>query len=81
MAVVPCPRLQKILQRVGRPQPVVKVLRRFFFIANAVEEISWTVDPDNTKGGSIAVPLTSCLTGLESAVLRLTIFVFMCKTD
>ncbi len=22
----------------------------------------------NTKGGSIAVPLTSCLTGLESAV-------------
>jgi len=23
----------------------------------------------NTKGGSITVPLTSCLTGLESAVL------------
>jgi hypothetical protein len=28
----------------------------------------------NTKGGSITVPLTSCLTGLESAVWQLTIF-------
>jgi hypothetical protein len=26
------------------------------------------VQPGNTKGGSITVPLTSCLTGLESAV-------------
>ncbi len=24
--------------------------------------------PGNTKGGSVTVPLTSCLTGLESAV-------------
>jgi hypothetical protein len=37
--------------------------------------------PGNTKGGSITVPLTSCLTGLESAVWQLTIFVFICKTD
>jgi hypothetical protein len=35
----------------------------------------------NTKGGSITVPLTSCLTGLESAVWQLTIFVCICKTD
>jgi hypothetical protein len=35
----------------------------------------------NTKGGSITVPLTSCLTGSESAVWQLTIFVFICKTD
>ncbi len=35
----------------------------------------------NTKGGSIAVPLTSCLTGLELAVWLLTIFGFICKTD
>jgi hypothetical protein len=35
----------------------------------------------NTKGGSINVPLTSCLIGLESAVWQLTIFVFICKTD
>jgi hypothetical protein len=27
--------------------------------------------PGNTKGGSITVPLTSCLTGLESAVGKL----------
>jgi hypothetical protein len=30
----------------------------------------------NTKVGSITVPLTSCLTGLESAIWQLTIFVF-----
>ncbi len=35
----------------------------------------------NTKGGSITVPLTSCLTGLESAIRQLTIFVLICKTD
>jgi hypothetical protein len=35
----------------------------------------------NIKGGSITVPLTSCLTGLESAVYLMTIFVFICKTD
>jgi hypothetical protein len=39
------------------------------------------VTTGNTKGGSITVPLTSCLTGLESAALKLTIFVFVCKTD
>jgi hypothetical protein len=39
------------------------------------------VKPGNTKGGSITVPLTSCLTGLESAVWLLTIFVFISKTD
>jgi hypothetical protein len=39
------------------------------------------VYPENTKGGSITVLLTSCLTGLESAVQQLTIFVSICKTD
>jgi hypothetical protein len=34
-----------------------------------------------TKGGSITVQLTSCLNGLELAVLQLTIFVFICKID
>ncbi len=33
----------------------------------------------NTKGGSITVPLTSCLTGLESAVWQLTIFYLFAK--
>jgi hypothetical protein len=37
----------------------------------------WRSGPGNTKGGSITVPLTSCLTGLESAVWQLTIFVFI----
>jgi hypothetical protein len=37
--------------------------------------------PGNTKGGIITVLLTSCLTGLESAVWQLTFFVFICKTD
>ncbi len=37
--------------------------------------------PGNTKGGNITVLLTSCLTGLESAVLQLTIFVFISKMD
>ena len=32
--------------------------------------------PGNTKGGIITVPLTSCLTGLESAARQLTIFCF-----
>jgi hypothetical protein len=35
----------------------------------------------NTKGGSITVPLTFCLTGLESAVGQLTIILFICKMD
>ncbi len=35
----------------------------------------------NTKGGSFTLPLASCLTGLESPVWQLTIFVFICKTD
>jgi hypothetical protein len=33
------------------------------------------------KGGSITVPLTSFLTGLESAAWHLTISIFICKTD
>ncbi len=40
-----------------------------------------TVNSGNTKGGSITVLLTSCLTGLESAVWQLTVFVFICETD
>ncbi len=54
----------------------------------AVRAINQTIFPlmsmaiaGNTKGGSITVPLTSCLTGLESALWQQTIFVFICKTD
>ncbi len=37
--------------------------------------------PGYTKGGSIVVPVTSCLACLESALWLLTIFVFICKKD
>jgi hypothetical protein len=50
--------------------------------------LDWTaqlpgmVKPGNTKWGSITVPLTSCLTGLESAVWQLTIlFLFAKQTN
>ncbi len=36
-------------------------------------------EPGNTKGRSITVPLTSCLTGLVLAVWQLTIVVFIFK--
>jgi hypothetical protein len=39
------------------------------------------LESGNTKGGSIIVPLASCLTGLESTARKVTIFVFVCKTD
>jgi hypothetical protein len=35
----------------------------------------------STKGGSITVLLTSCLTGLESAVWQQTIFDFICDPN
>jgi len=50
-----------------------------FRISLIIEEA--TQKAGNTKGGSITVPLTSGLTGLELAVRELTIFVFICKTD
>ncbi len=42
---------------------------------------TWTLNQGILKGGRNTVPLASCLTGLESAVWQLTIFVFICKTD
>jgi hypothetical protein len=40
---------------------------------------TWAHYAENTEGRSITVRLT-CLTGLESAVSQLKIFVFICKT-
>jgi hypothetical protein len=34
----------------------------------------------NTKGGSIIVPLTSCLTGLDYSVLEIKTKIFSCHT-
>jgi hypothetical protein len=37
-------------------------------------------DTGNTEGGSIAVPLTSCLTGLDWSVLQIKTKIFSCHT-
>jgi len=39
-----------------------------------------TLRAGNTKGGSITVPLTSCLTGLEESVLRIKTKIASCHT-
>jgi len=45
---------------------MVGVIKLFFFVGDfAAAKISWSVCPGNTKGGSVTVPLTSCLTGLD----------------
>jgi hypothetical protein len=49
--------------------------------ATAILKLILIIDAGNTKEGSITMPFTSCLTGLESAVRQLTIFVFIGKTD
>ncbi len=36
--------------------------------------------PGNTKGGSITVPLTSCLTGLDWSVLQIKTKIVSCHT-
>jgi len=38
------------------------------------------VKPGNTKGGSITVPLTSCLTGLDQSVLKIKTKIVSCHT-
>jgi hypothetical protein len=44
------------------------------------QESQW-LNQGITKGGSITVPLISCLTGLEADAWQLTMSVFICKTD
>ncbi len=38
------------------------------------------LEPGNTKGGSIIVPLTSCLTGLDQSVLQMKTIIVSCHT-
>ncbi len=43
--------------------------------SNHLVTLLWAnLNPENTIGGSITVPLTSCLTALESAVWQLTVY-------
>jgi len=51
--------------------------KRHVTIPESIAKYVWHGD----QGILITVLLTSCLTGLESAVWQLTIFVFICKTD
>ncbi len=37
-------------------------------------------EPGNTKGGSITVPLTSCLTGLDYSVFQIKTKIVSCHT-
>jgi hypothetical protein len=38
------------------------------------------LQPGNTKRGSITVPLTSCLTGLDKSVLQIKAKIVSCRT-
>jgi len=71
-----------------KPQPRLTIEAKHLVVTIEMLNREQTLPQDehwaesgNTKVGSITVPLTSCLTGLESAVWQLTIFVFICKTD
>ncbi len=61
-------------------------IRPFVVFLNFLWSQIWSnfklVEPGNTKGGHITVPLTSCLTGLESAVWQLNfLFKFAKQTN
>jgi hypothetical protein len=80
--------LNEKCKNVGIGRIESKFLIDFFFqildtfnFSNFQWQWLWNIMPGNTKGGSITVPLTSCLTSLESVVWQLTIFVFICKKD
>jgi len=48
---------------------------------SVVAPIAFETDrPGNTKGGSITVPLTSCLTGLDWSVLQIKTKIVSCHT-
>ncbi len=64
-----------------RPDSAAGSILKLFSLSLMKGQKTRSVHPGNTKGGNITVPLTSCLTGLESAVCQLTIFVFICRTD
>ncbi len=50
-----------------------------FYLTKALSCI-FTHAPGNTKGGSITVPLTSCLTGLDESVLQIITNIVSCHT-
>ncbi len=75
--------LQSALEKSPANYHLRFMLIKFFNQAgkNIARSLQVSIPAENTKGGSITVPLTSCLTSLESAVWQLTFFAFICKTD
>jgi hypothetical protein len=55
----------------------MKLIRRKYISISEVISLSYTW---NTKGGSITVPLTSCLTGLDWSVLQIKAKIVSCQT-
>ncbi len=64
-----------------RPIPGFKIIKSFFLRHQRRGTINSGVCPGNTKGGSITVPLTSCLTGLDQSVLQIKMKIVSCHTD
>ncbi len=48
--------------------------------AQKTHEHTQSLQSGNTKGGSITVPLTSCLTGLDQSVLQIKTKIVSCHT-
>ncbi len=60
---------------------VIIIIFLFICKRQRLSALAQLLEAGNTKGSSITVPLTSCLTGLQPSVWQLTIFVFIWKTD
>ncbi len=55
-------------------------LTNFFVLFKSQSQVGAGVEPGNTKGGSITVPLTSCLTGCDWSVLQIKTEIVSCHT-
>jgi hypothetical protein len=58
----------------------LEVIKTFFLRRRRPVVVSYSVGPGNTKGGSIIVLLTSCLTGLDQSVLQIKTKIGSCHT-
>jgi hypothetical protein len=57
----------------------VRAVKQSIFLDIYGSETVW-VDSGNTKGGSITIPLISCLTVLDESVLQIKTTIFSCHT-
>jgi hypothetical protein len=55
-------------------------LKLFYFLPGKRRRMDLNPRTGNTKGGSITVPLTSCLTGLDKSVLQIKTKIVVCHT-